>query len=392
MMQQFLFISNWINPFEPHFGGAQRSNLFLRALLNVGHVDFAIFQEGVKSNMKNCDVVYSQEIEHEKISRLQKWSGLLTPWKPYSIYRVNHKKEDIINQLVAKKKYDYIVVRYVPEALSCGLLKYADRLIIDVDDNPKDTLRNTANHSKSRPNKLYHYIASLWAPVFVKQTIRNIHAALFSNPLQVKGKNEYFLPNIAFEEPDSGYVRFSETKPRLFFVGRLDYHPNYMGVDWFINRVWPIIKQRIPSAEFHIAGKFTMDDIVAPYFKKWNAVDGISVLGFIDDVSKEYAACRATVSPIFVGAGTNIKLIESMQRKRVCITTECGMRGMQQFINDQKNVLVAKDSNEYAHLCIRALTDENYNHQIAQNAYGVVEKYFSNAVFNDIVKHIVCKK
>lgn len=392
-MKQFLFISDWINPFEPHFGGAQRSNLLLRAFLQLGNVDVIAFADGVESNMDGCKVLYSKELRTSPyVSRLKKWSGLLTPWNPYSIYPINKEKEVIVDGFVAQKKYDAIVVRYVPEAMTSGLMKYADRLIIDVDDHPKDALYNMARQINSKPNKIYHYIASALAPITVRSLANQIKAALFPNPLQIAGKHGYFLPNISLEEPQTEYVDFLRTSPCLFFVGRLDYGPNYLGIDWFIDNVWPIVKQNISSAEFHVAGKFTMDYVVEPYFEKWRAIDGISVLGFIDDINTEYAACRATISPIFAGAGTNIKLIESMQRKRVCITTECGLRGMKSFISTGKEVLVASDAKEFAQMCIRALTDETFNHQIAGNAYAVVEKYFTHQAFNNIIGQIMNKQ
>lgn len=391
-MQQFLFISNWINPFEPHFGGAQRSNLLLRAFMQLGNVDVIAFANGVKANVTGCKVLYSKEIRTSPhVSRLKKWGGLLTPWNPYSIYPINKDKEAIVDGFAAQKKYDAIIVRYVPEAMTCGLMKYADRLIIDVDDHPKDAFWNMARQIHSKPNKIYHYIASILAPITVRSIANHIKAALFSNPLQVAGKRGRFLPNISLDEPKTEYVNFSRTTPCLFFVGRLDYAPNYLGIDWFIDNVWPIIKQRIPSAEFHIAGKFTMDYVVEPYFKKWRAVDGIHVLGFIDDINAEYVVCRATVSPIFTGAGTNIKLIESMQRKRVCITTECGIRGMKKFLKSGNDVLVTSKVKEYAQLCVRTLTDEAFNHQIARNAYAVVERQFTHKAFNNIVAQIIDK-
>ena len=389
-MKQFLFISDWINPFEPIFGGAQRSNLLLQALCKLGNVDVIAFADDVISSIDGCKVLYSCECRTSpRVSRLKKWRGLLTPWNPYAIYPVNKEKESIVDSYVAQKHYDAIVVRYVPEAMTCGLMKYADRLIIDIDDHPKDALWNMARKINSKPNKLYHYIASFLAPIFVRNIANTIKAALFPNPQQVVGKNGYFLPNISLEEPQTEYADFLKTKPRLFFVGRLDYAPNYLGVDWFVDHVWPTIKNAVPDAELAVGGKVYYPEVTEPYFEKWRNIEGVSVLGFIDDINAEYASCRATISPIFSGAGTNIKLVESMQRKRVCITTDCGMRGMSSFIENGRDVLVSSNPKGFASLCIKALTDETFNHQIAKNAYLVMEQQFSHEAFNKIVEQIM---
>lgn len=393
-MKHFLFITDWINPFEPTFGGAQRSHLLLRALLKFGNVDVIAFTDGIVSNLDGCNVVYSKPTSSApQISRLKKWCGLFTPWNPYSIFSINKEKESIVSDFVNQHNYDAIVVRYTHEAMSSGLIKYADRLIIDVDDHPKDALKNTAKSAKSMFNKLYHYLASSLSNITIRHLSNNISATLFPNLNQMVGRNAYFLPNISLEEPKVEYPNYIKVQPILFFVGRLDYAPNYLGLDHFINNIWKHIKCSIPRAELRIAGKIDESNmhIVEPYFRQWRNIDGITLLGFVDDINTEYARCKATISPIYLGAGTNIKLIESMHRKRTCITTECGVRGLNKFLTPDLNVLVARNDQMYADLCIKVLTDDNLNHQIAKNAYSVVSKYFSHKVFEQTVVTIVNK-
>lgn len=393
-MKHFLFISDWINPFEPHFGGAQRSNLLLRAFLRFGEVDLIAFTDGIESNIEGCTVVYSKKIlTSPNISRVKKWTGLLASWNPYSIFPVNNEKERIVDGFVAKNHYDAIVVRYVPEAMSMGLMKYANRLIVDVDDHPRDALKNRACQVKSKPNKLYYYLASFLAPIAIKHIANVVKTAFFPDPQQVVGKNGRFLPNISFNEPVTEYVDFRKTKPRLFFVGKLDYLPNYKGVDWFVDHVWCLVKETVPDAELHIAGKVdkSLEYIVEPFLKKWKTVDGVYVLGFVDDINKEYAECRATISPIFSGAGTNIKLIESIQRKRVCVTTTCGMRGMESFLKRGVSILATDHVDNYAKLCVKLLIDEGYNREIAEHASSIIEHHFSQQSFNGIVEEILNK-
>lgn len=382
-----LFVSDWINPFDSTYGGAQRSNLLLRACCRVGIVDVVVFVDGLKSNIEGCKVVYSGKIQSSHlVGRLKKWVGLLWPWNPSSIYPIDSKKEHIIGRLLAQKSYDVIVVRYVPDAMLCGLNKYANKLVIDMDDVPGEALKITARKARSIFNKLYYWLASCVVPITVWRLSKSIKAALFSNVLQVKGKNGFFLPNIPWEEPSAEYVDFSNTLPSLFFIGKLDHYPNYCGLDWFVEKVWPLIKSKVPNAELRIGGKVEQQSVVKPYLKKWVKYEGVTILGFVDDINLEYTRCRATVSPIFYGAGTNIKLVESMQRKRVCVTTICGMRGMDFFFEKGKSILVSDDVEEFSTLCIRVLTDEEFNHQVAHKAFEQIENQFCHDVFNRVVE------
>lgn len=382
-----LFVSDWINPFDSTYGGAQRSNLLLRACCRVGIVDVVVFVDGLKSNIEGCKVVYSGKIQSSHlVGRLKKWVGLLWPWNPSSIYPIDSKKEHIIGRLMAQKSYDVIVVRYVPDAMLCGLNKYANKLVIDMDDVPGEALKITARKARSIFNKLYYWAASCVVPITVWRLSKSIKATLFSNVLQVKGKNGFFLPNIPWEEPSAEYVDFSNTLPSLFFIGKLDHYPNYCGLDWFVEKVWPLIKSKVPNAELRIGGKVEQQSVVNPYLKNWVKYEGVTILGFVEDINLEYTRCRATISPIFYGAGTNIKLVESMQRKRVCVTTICGMRGMDYFFEKGKSILVSDDVEEFSTLCIRVLTDEAFNHQVAHRAFEQIENQFCHDVFNRVVE------
>lgn len=384
-----LFVSDWINPFDSSFGGAQRSNLLLRACCKVGNVDLVVFADGIKSDIDRCKVVYSSKIRtSHPVGRIKKWVGLLSPWNPNSIYSINKEKEYVINGLVAQKSYDAIVVRYIPEAMACGLNKYADKLVIDIDDYPKEAFRITARNAKSKFNKLYYYLASCIVPITVRRLTKGVKAAMFSNFQQVKGKgkNGFFLPNIPWEEPIAEYVDFASTIPALFFIGKLDHYPNYHGLNQFVEKVWPRVKSAVPNAELRIAGKVEQQCVVEPYFEKWAKYNGVTILGFVDDINSEYTRCRATILPIYIGAGTNIKLVESIQRKRVCVTTECGMRGMESFFERGESILVADNVEEFSALCIHVLTDEVFNHQVAHKAFERIENCFCHDTFNRIVK------
>jgi hypothetical protein len=77
---------------------------------------------------------------------------------------------------VDKGQYDLIVCRYIPEAMMCGLYDYADRLVIDVDDNPCDVERTAARTSRTWRNRMYHrYRAAI-----IEKVVEKIQRGKFS--------------------------------------------------------------------------------------------------------------------------------------------------------------------------------------------------------------------
>jgi hypothetical protein len=55
---------------------------------------------------------------------------------------------------------------------------------------------------------------------------------------------------------------------------------------------------------------------------------GVRVLGHVPDVAQSYQECLATITPIFYGGGTRVKVIEAVSFKRAVISTTLGVEGL----------------------------------------------------------------
>ena len=76
---------------------------------------------------------------------------------------------------------------------------------------------------------------------------------------------------------------------------------------------------------------------------------------------------------------------------RPCVTTPIGIRGMENYIDKENDVLLALDDRSFADMVIQIVQSENLANYIAKNATLFVEKYFSHDKFIEIVKNNVLK-
>lgn len=379
-----LFISPSINPFDKNgFGSVQRSNLLLEACARCGSVDVITFLDDVESNNGNCTVIYSQTLKTKvSSSRIKSALSLFNPWNVYGAFPKNQEAERIVKRFVQKRNYDFIVVRYIPEAMKCGLMTCANRLVIDVDDDPLEVTRNMAKTAKRFRKRLFHRLQACEMQITLNKILQNIRCAFYANPSQISHPKSVYLPNIPYHNIDNACVaEFQSTQPRLLFVGNLNFGHNATGVSRFIEDVFPLVKRVIPDAEFHIAGSCNNEVLKA----RWSRVDGVRILGYVADIQKEYAKCRAVVAPIYFGAGTNIKVLEAMQMMRPLVTTECGMRGFQLDFKDGQDCIVADSDVLFAEEVVRVLQDENLNHTLALHAHQVIGEKYNRTVFNRTV-------
>ena len=380
-----LFVSPSFNPLDgTGWGSTQRTNLLFEACTQLGHVDVISFVDGVKSNRNDCTVLYSDSTPRigQKEGRVMKFLRMLTPLNPYAMFPKNKRCAEIVKGFINKGNYDLIVCRYIPEAMMCGLLDYANLLVIDVDDNPCDVERTAARTSRTWRNRMYHRYRVAIIEKVVDKIQRACRFTFYANPVQAKFKNSAYLPNIPFYEYDLPLVKYVQTTPRLLFVGNMSYGPNAQGVDKFVENVFPLIRQQIPNVELHLVGGCNQQ----AYLDKWSEIKGVKYMGFVEDLKDEYREARIVVVPIYGGAGTNIKVLEAMQMRRPCVTTTYGVRGFCEYFADNKEILIAEDDAAFAEKVVALLNDEKQNHDIATKAYSAMKANFSRKAFNEIVK------
>ncbi len=144
------------------------------------------------------------------------------------------------------------------------------------------------------------------------------------------------------------YEKFRENIPMdfenrngLLFVGGFGHPPNVDAVVWFIEKVYPIIREKEPDIPFYVVGSNPPDEI--------NKLDGngIIIKGFVSDEELEtlYDTCRMVVVPLRFGAGVKGKVIEALYYGTPMITTSIGIEGI---IGADSFVEIADDKNSFA--------------------------------------------
>ena len=382
-MKRILFIENGLsNPFKVSNGGSQRTNLLLQACAHVADVDvITFFDERCAADNTTYSLLHAGQLSSKKESRFDKLIRLLHVGSPRSFATLDKDKERLIDSYVRQKNYDYIVVRYVNQAVECGLLKYGNRLIVDVDDSPYDAALRDSKLARTKRNRMYHVLFARFAKRGLCSLVKNTNTCFFSNYEQAMEFNGVFLPNVPFYSVKNENISDTLTiKGRLLFVGDFCYAPNIQGANHFMTNIFPRIKEQYPSVSIHLVGKGHAENK-----KIWES-QGADVMGFVDDILKEYAETDCVVIPIYEGAGTCIKILEAMQMRRPIVTTPTGMRGYSQFIEKGEDILVASDDNEFANHIVALLNNCNLRLRLRECAASKCQQIFTKEHFMEIVK------
>lgn len=380
------------NPFDVKWGSVQRSNLIIQGCSRISNLDVVVISDefNISKSIENCNII-SLNISENEVSNIklyEYWNKYIRSiWKDEAFFsNTNKDLESKLDNIICKGNYDKIVIRYLPDAIKCGLIKYGERLVVDIDDSPISINRNKYNKTKYLPKKLLRFYVYKQSYKKVIRILKKIGIAYFSNIDELIGDNSYFLPNIPFYESNLNLCDYSVTKNRILFVGLITFKANIEGIDRFFRNIFPNIKKSFPDVEVHIVGKCNYDDL-----PDWKYFDNVYVKGFVEDIEREYKDCKLVIAPIYEGAGTNIKVLEAMQMMRPCVTTPNGIRGFRGIFKSGIDLLVSNTDKEFSDNVISLLNNEKLNHQISSQASISLSSNFSKPVFFKIIQDSIIK-
>lgn len=380
-----LFVNNYYNIFaKADCGASQRTMCIIRALANLGHVDVVSFADETESNIPGVEVVYSKNINIEKYPYgvMKKIGRFFCWWKPEWHYPVNRQKRDIIDRVMEQKNYDVIVTRYLKYACECGLMQYADRLLLDFDDDMRDIVMMQIAQTKSWKKRLKGKIYAQTVGRLTDYVSKHIKHGFYSAPHRPL-PNADFLPNISAYMDPVPEVDFKSTKPVVLLVGNFRYYPNEYGLLRFLRDIFPLIRAHLADAEVHVVGNIPnyMMERIFPYI-----VDGVKLLGFVPQLTDAYHECRCVVVPLWHGTGTSVKLVEAMALNRAVVTTTMGVRGLHEAFMPDEDYLLADEDKLIEEKVVRLLTDEKLNKQLSKSALEKIQQYYSMERFETILK------
>lgn len=383
---KILYINNFFSLFgESDCGASTRSTMFISALAEVAHVDIISFRGSLEIPISNCCAIYAKEITTKtKESRLDKFLKLIACGNPIKIYPINVEKEKIVDQYFMSGEYDYIACRYLREATECGILKYSDKLILDIDDNPKDIALMASKTAKTLRNRIYNRLFAFSINSVVKSSLKKVFCCFHSNPLQPPVDKSIYLHNLSISNIELPLIN-EETPMRVIMVGAFSYGPNIEGLEYFLEHVWPIVHKKNPNIILNVVGRISN----ANHKERWSKIEGVSIKGFVPNLIAEYKESRVVIVPIYSGTGTSVKLVEAMNLNRVCVSTQEGVRGYDQYLKNIEDYLLAKTDEEFANNILTLIDDVELCNKIATSAKNKIEKYYSQHKFNEIVKKSV---
>lgn len=161
------------------------------------------------------------------------------------------------------------------------------------------------------------------------------------------------------------YKKASENVKNLLFVGNFSYFPNIDAINFFTDEIFSKLDT---SVKLTIIGKKVSN-------LKIKFSENIEKIEFIPDILDAYHNAGIMVAPIRMGGGTNFKILEAMAAGLPIVALPERLVGLD--IENGKNIMIAKNAEEFKKHIEILMVDEKLRNKISKNARDLVEKEYS---------------
>jgi len=328
-------------PYPPNKGDKIRSFHWLKGLAESFDIYLGTFVDDendwqyVDHLKQFCAEVYVQKLEPKK-AKLKSLLGLVTG-EPLTIpYYKNKSMQTWLDGVLEREKVDNILV------FSSSMVQYIDRpkdsdylRVVDFVDMDSDKWMQYAEN-KSWPvswiyqreaSKLLEYEQTTARSFNKSLFVSSKEAELFSTKLQDQSVQVDYVNNGVdtnyFSVSDEFASPYQENEKVIVFTGAMDYWANVDAVKWFASEIFPDVKRENCALRFVIVGSKPTHEVL-----NLQAIDGVSVTGFVDDVRPYIMHADLVVAPMRIARGIQNKVLEAMSMGKNVLVSPQGFEGI----------------------------------------------------------------
>ena len=179
--------------------------------------------------------------------------------------------------------------------------------------------------------------------------------------------------SLALHSNGVGYIENISTSydaDKICYMGNMRSMQNQDAALYFANEIFPLIKQKRPTAKFYIVGSLPPANIQAL------ESDDIIITGFVDDLEGFLQDASLLVAPIRVAAGIQNKVLVGMGCAVPVVLTSLISHAIPE-LTDGENCLIRDGEQPFADACLRLMGDPSLRNSIAQRGYEMVKQHYS---------------
>ncbi|TAK05934.1 MAG: glycosyltransferase, partial [Candidatus Manganitrophaceae bacterium] len=294
--------------------------------------------------------------------------GSLFSLDPYTIWRhYSRSYLDRIHALVDTFQFDLVHCDILPLAYTMRSVHGVPKVFTDHDVSYLKAFR-MAQQSGNPFFKLFLSLEAIKVKRLESRIFKEVDIGIAVSEVDKKALMA-LCPEGKIEVVENG-VDTKEFKPvsqevvenSLVWVGGFDNYPNREGIYFFLEEVYPLIRENVPGVRIDLVGGG-----VTPRLREIASADpSIHIAGYVNDPLPYIQKAALFIVPILSGSGTRLKLLEAMAAGKAIVTTRVGCEGIEGV--NRKHYLIADESSDFAKYVAEILKDANLRLHLGAHA------------------------
>lgn len=310
-------------------------------------------------------------------------ANLLSP-DPYVVQRHSSKgMRKVIADLVARQSFDLVHCEWTPYTVNLREVLGTYPSVLST-HNVEALIWKRMWEREANPLKK-SYIRIQWKKM-EKYEARAVH--LYDKVMCVSDEDRQCIseefdcshvtvvPN-GVDEQYFAPVAGDETEYSMVFTGSMDWRPNQDAVNHFVNDVFSLIREALPTATFTIVGRFPPEDMAG----KWRRIPGVTVTGTVDDVRTYIARSSLYVVPLRIGGGSRLKILEALSMRKRVLSTSVGAEGLK--LDGGVHLMLEDSAEGFAQKAVEMLSAPGEYDRLADNG---LQRILSMYTWDSIAK------
>jgi glycosyltransferase involved in cell wall biosynthesis len=227
----------------------------------------------------------------------------------------------VFDRFITEEQFGWRVAKFAPNAVrildteDLHFLREARR--ISISSNQTKNAETLVNSITLRE------LASVYRcdlSIVISEVERNLLIAHFQIPSYLLYTLGFLRKSVSFENTER---RSYHQRHGFIFIGNFMHAPNKDAVYWIKDKIWPLIRQKLSTAELKIYGAYMKNSDLSLNLSD----EGVNVMGRAEDAVEVLSQARVLLAPLRFGAGLKGKFVDAMQAGTPSITSPVGAEG-----------------------------------------------------------------
>ena len=282
-----------------------------------------------------------------------------------------------------KKKLDALLEHESWDLIHCEWTPYARFIprdskfpvLISAHNVESQILALRARYSRTPIAKAFFWLQEWKMHRFERQSLCQASgvASVGANDFEVMRswgvKSISLVPN-GVDLPAYSANQDAEHADEILLLGSLDWYPNADSLNYFIQKIFPIVRERRPEAKLRVVGRRPAQSLK----KRCSKIPGVEFVGEVEHVNDHLARATVVVVPLRIGGGSRLKILEALAAGKAVVSTSIGAEGLE--LVSGEHLIIADSPSEFATSVERLLASSEERHRLSAQGRLLVEQRY----------------